>query len=801
MLKNHFKLAWRNLLKDRQFSFLNLIGLSSGLACVLLIYLWVTDELHVDKFFANDDRLYQVMKTTPNADGTIAVYETTQGFLGEKMADELSEVQYAASVRREGISIISAADKKIKAIPEFISKDFFKVFSYQIIEGNKTNVFPDKFGVLLSDKLALKLFGTTNNIIGKTIGWNYGGEFDGLYKVSGVFAMPPSNVKEQADILFSYDMLLSKEAKSLAFWGSNSEFTYVLLKNGTDIARFNKKIKDFTKDQIKADYGEKSDLLQYEGDVFVRRFSDKYLYGNYDNGKQAGGRIEYVKLFSVIAVFLLVIACINFMNLSTAKASRRLKEVGVKKVVGATRGSLIFQFISESMLMAFSSLILALLFVTILLPAFKQITGKEISFDLNAPLIFSILGITLFTGFIAGSYPALYLSRFRPALVLKGKLNVSNGEAWVRKGLVVFQFSISIVLIVSVLVVYQQMKLIQTKNLGYNKDNVIRFANDGNLKKSLSSSSFLSELKNIPGVVNASDASGDLFGNASHSGGGISWDGKDPNLGIEYSGNQVDYGYMEMMGMQMEQGRSFSRNFGSDSLSVIFNQTAIAAMGIKDPVGKTVSLWGKKKTIIGVVKDYHFQSMYKKIGPAFLEFDKKNDNTIVKIKAGMEKQTISNIENLFKKYNAGLAFEYAFLDDDYAALYSSEQKVAVLSRYFAGIAIIISCLGLFGLAAFTAQKRQKEIGIRKIVGATATNIALMLSKDFFKLILISVLIAFPVSWWAMNQWLQSFAYRVHISSFIFIVAGISILMITLLTISFQSIKAAVANPVGALRSE
>ncbi|HEY4875795.1 MAG TPA: ABC transporter permease [Puia sp.] len=799
MLKNHFKLAWRNLLKDRQFSFLNLIGLSSGLACVLLVYLWVTDELHVDKFFANDNRLYQVMKTAPNADGTIATHEHTPGILREKMANELSEVQYSASVRREDVSIISSGDKKIKANPEFVSKDFFKVFSYQIIEGNKSNILPDKFSVLLSDELALKLFGVTNNIIGKTINWNYGGEFDGLYKVAGVFAAPPSNVKDQADILFSFDMLLSKEATDMAFWGSNSEYTYLLLKKGTDITRFNKKIKDFTKNKIKAQYGEKSDLLPWEGDIFVRRFSDKYLYGNYENGVQAGGRVEYVRLFSVIAIFLLVIACINFMNLSTAKASRRLKEVGIKKVVGASRSSLIFQFISESMLMAFSSLILALLFVAFLLPAFKEITGKEISFDLNTPLIFSILGITLFTGFIAGSYPALYLSGFRPALVLKGKLNVSNGEAWIRKGLVVFQFSISIILIVSVLVVYQQMKLIQTKNLGYNKNNVIRFANDGNLKKDLSS--FLTELKNIPGVINASDASGDFFGNTNHGGSGISWDGKDPNLGIEYNGIDIDYDYMELMNMQMEQGRFFSRNFGSDSSSVIFNETAIAAMGIKNPIGKTVSLWGKKETIVGVVKDYHFQSMYKKIGPAFLQFNQNNDNTLVKIKAGMEKQTISNIENLFKKYNAGLAFEYAFLDDDYAALYSSEQKVAVLSRYFAGIAIIISCLGLFGLAAFTAQKRQKEIGIRKIVGATVSNIALMLSKDFFKLILISVLIAFPISWWAMNQWLQSFAYRIHISSVIFIVAGISILGITLLTISFQSIKAAIANPVKSLRTE
>jgi len=451
------------------------------------------------------------------------------------------------------------------------------------------------------------------------------------------------------------------------------------------------------------------------------------------------------------------------------------------------------------MLMAFVSLVLAMALVALLLPAFKEIAGKNFSLNFNNSFIISILAITFITGLIAGSYPALYLSGFKPALVLKGKLNTSAGESWIRKGLVVFQFTISVILIVSVLVVYQQMKLIQTTNLGYNKDNIIRFSNTGKLSTNLSP--FLSEIKNIPGVVNASDADGDFLGHDGHSGGGIDWEGKDPNLGIEYYGVGVDYDFIEMMGLQMAEGRAFSRAFGPDSLKVIFNESAIAAMGLKNPIGKTVSLWGHKKQIIGVVKDYHFESLYKKVGPAFLECFQNNGNVLIKIKAGREKETIAGIERLYKEFNQGLSFDYKFLDDDYNALYASEHRVAVLSKYFAAIAILISCLGLFGLAAFTAQKRQKEIGIRKVVGASVGNIAAMLSADFLKLIIIALLIAIPLSWWAANQWLQGFAYRINLNADIFLVTGASIILITLFTISFQTIKAAIANPVKSLRTE
>ena len=796
MFRNYVKTAWRNLIKDKQFSLLNLLGLSTGLACVLLIFLWVNDELSVDKYNTNDSRLYQVIKTAPMADGGIDTYHSTPGLLGQYMQKELPEVEYATVTRAE-TGILSVGNKSFNASDQYIDPNYFKVFSYTIMDGSANGFALNKYGVLLSDRTALKLFNTTHNIIGKTIAWNEG-EFTGSYIVSGVFQSQPSNATDQFDLFFNYKMYQSKEAEDLANWGSNNQYTYLLLKKGTDANAFNKKIKDFTKEKIKQFYPGDKNLLHWEGDIFIQKYSDRYLHGNYVNGKISGGRIEYVRLFSIIAIFILVIACINFMNLSTAKASRRMKEVGIKKVVGASRGSLIMQYMGESVLLAFAALMIGLFLVDLLLPAFRDITGKNLDLQFSAKLIISAISIAFITGLIAGSYPAFYLSHFKPVSILKGKLITSSGESWIRKGLVVFQFTISVVLIVSVLVVYQEMKLIQTTNLGYNKENVIRFSNDGNLKNSVTP--FLTEIKKLPGVTGATTESGDFFGQASHGGGGIDWEGKDPNLGIEYYGNDVGDEFFETMNLRFAAGRAFSKAF-ADSSSVIFNETAIRTMGLKNPIGKIVSLWGKKKQIVGVVKDYHFKSLYDKISPAFLEYNPNSDYTLIRIKAGNEEKTIAAIQSLFSRFNNGLEFNYTFLDDDYNKLYASEQRVAVLSKYFACIAVIISCLGLFGLAAFTAQKRQKEIGIRKVIGASVSNVVAMLSKDFLRLVLIALCIAFPASWWLMNNWLQGFAYRINISPLVFVVSGFSVVLITLITISFQSIKAAVANPVNSLRSE
>lgn len=805
MIRNHLRIALRKFYKDRRFTLLNLIGLATGLACTFLIYLWVNDEMSMDKFHQNKDRLFQVLQNLPEADGVVATIEPTPGILAKTLADEMPEVEEAATVRvpspqENPTGVVSVNDIHIKAREQYVTPNYFRMFSYQLLQGNKDKVLSGKYNVLLSDDLAMRLFHTTENLVGKTVEWDRSDPFsrktNGSFIISGIFKAPPSTSSTQFDILFTYDLYFEKNKSYLDNWGSSNPKTFVLLKKGVDEKAFADKVWNLYREKWKASHGDED--LQYIGTFLLQRYSDKYLHNAYALGKPAGGRIEYVKLFTIIAIFILVIACINFMNLSTARASGRLKEVGIRKVVGASRRMLILQHLGESLLMAFLSLVIAAVFVWIFLPTFKNITGKDLNLHITTNLVITILSITCVTGLIAGSYPAIYLSSFRPTAVLKGKLQTSSGESWIRKVLVIFQFSISAMLIISVLVVYTQMKLIQTKNLGLNKENVIRFANAGKIQEN--QSAFLAEIKNIPGVVNAAAMSGDMLGTHA-SGGGISWPGKSPNENVEFSGIYSDYGLIETLGIKMAAGRPFSTKFGSDSDQVIFNESAIAAMHLKDPVGKTVKLWGAEKQIVGVVKDFHFESLYKKIGPLFITCSQNNSSILVKIQAFNEHETIARIEKFYKEFNQGLPFEYRFLDDDYQAHYASEQRVSVLSRYFAGMAIIISCLGLFGLAAFTAQKREKEIGIRKVVGASVSSVIMLLSKDFLKLVLIALLIAFPLSWLFMHRWLEGFAYRVPINVSIFLLAGSSIILITLLTISFQSVKSAMMNPVNSLRSE
>lgn len=803
MIRNYFKTAWRNIIKNKTFTLINLAGLSTGLTCVLLIFLWVNDELHVDKFNDNDIRLYEVLKKIADETGTIHVFDNTQGLLANAMVEDLPEVEYAVQVKKDiQNGIISSGNNRLKVSHQFAGKDFFKIFSYMLIEGSEEEV-SGVTDVFLSEKLALKLFNKTD-VIGKTVDWDYenGVDFSGLLTVAGVYENPPSNATDQFDMLVPFDLYAKKQAGGMGdvtFWGSNMVNTYILLKESANISDFSKKIKDYTKNKISLLYAGNDEMKRFEGDVFLRRYSDAYLYNNYENGKQAGGRIEYVNLFSIIAIFILVIACINFMNLSTSKAVGRMKEVGIRKIIGAPRRLLIFQYISESILMSFLSIILATSLAWLMLPMFKEITGKELSIILNKEFIFSLISIAVITGVVAGSYPAFYLSGFKPILVLKGKLKATTSEVMVRKGLVVFQFTMSVVLIIAVMVVHQQMKLVQTKNLGYDKDNIVWFSGEGALTQR--PEVFLEEVKNIPGVVNAASMKGNFMGRPNHSGGGIDWEGKSPNLKLQYYGVSGDYNYLDLLGLKITDGRSFSKKFGTDSLSVIFNESAIAAMGLENPVGKTVSLWGQKKQIIGVVEDFHFESLYKKVGPSFLEYSPKNESFLVKLKAGNESEAIEKLTRFYESFNQGLPLDYKFLDEDYQAMYASEQKVAVLSRYFAAIAIIISCLGLFGLSIFTTQKRVKEIGIRKVIGASVNNIILLMSKDFLKLILISILIAFPVAWWTMHHWLEGFAYRIDLSIGIFIISGVATILITVVTVSFQSVKSAISNPVKSLRTE
>ncbi len=638
--------------------------------------------------------------------------------------------------------------------------------------------------IVVSDELAKKLFGTTNNIIGKAISFNH----DTTFFVSGVFKKMPVNSSQQFDYVMSFDYLKTVQGW-VAEWGDTGPLNYVLLKKGVDISTFNRNIENIIH--------KNSDDTSRK--VVAMKFSDIYLHNNYNGNTQSGARIEYVNLFTILAVFILAIACINFMNLSTAKAARRFKEVGIKKVVGAERTQLIFQFLTESFLLTVVAMLLAVVIAILLLPAFNQLTGKSITLHFTLQMMIAIICITFITGFAAGSYPALYISKFNPLSILKGRLNTSTAELLSRKGLVVFQFTLSTILIVAVFIIYQQIQFIQNADPGYNKNNVLRMAAEGNL--STKQDAFIEELKQIPGVVNASSTDHRMVGH-NFASDALQWPGEDPNNNFAFEKFGVQYGFIETMGMHMKEGRSFSKNYGSDSTNIIVNETAVKIMNIKNPVGKTVQFFGHNAQIIGVVKDFHFESMHDAIKPACLDIVPRCATIVASIRSNNQQATINSIQHLYESFNPGFPFTFNFLDEAYQQQYESETRVSALSKYFAGLAIIISCLGLFGLAAFTAQKRRKEIGIRKVVGASVANITTMLSKDFLILVSLSLLIAFPVSWWLMNNWLQSFAYRINISPLVFLITGLTVLIITICTVSFQSIKAAIANPVKSfLRTE
>ncbi|MHA4842774.1 ABC transporter permease [Flavitalea antarctica] len=804
MSKNRLRTAWRNIMKDRLFTILNLFGLSVGLACTMLIYLWVNDELQVDKFNTKDKYLFQVLMNMETPNG-IETGEQTPGLLAGTLASEFPEVEYAAAVVpvtwADKKGILSYQGKQITASNQFAGKDFFKIFSYTFIDGEGTAGLADKTSILISRELAMKLFGTTDNVPGKTITWSQQ-DFNGSYRISGIFENPPVNSTMQFDVLFSYDLYLEKNPKLLK-WGNNDPRTYLTIKPGTDIDQFNQKIADLIKTR-----NEKSKSL-----LFVQKFSDRYLNGHYENGTPNGGRIDYVNLFSLTAIFILALACINFMNLSTARAIRRIRQAGVKKILGARRSTLIMQFLGESLLLTLISVVIAMAIVLLLLPQFNSITGKQLSIPLSPEFILVVLSIILVTGLVSGMYPAIYISGFKPVFALKGIHKNSFVELMVRKVLVIFQFTISVIFIVSVIVVYRQMKLIQTRNLGYDRDNIIYFESGGIVsdnkedyrpggKFETSLQTLLHRIAAIPGVTNVSN----FRHNITNRDGGtydLHWPGKAPDNRIDFTDLAVGYGFIETTGIKLREGRSFSRNFDSDKANIIFNQAAIDIMGLKDPIGKTVKLWGEDRQIIGVVENFHFQSLHENLKPCFLDltFNHRASKIMVKLKGGQEKETIARLDALYKEENKGLPFEYRFLDEDYQALYSAEQKVSLLSKYFAGLAVIISCLGLFGLAAFTARRRQKEIGIRKVIGATTNHVMILLSRDFMKLILLSILVAFPIAWWAMYSWLDRFAYRIDLSMDIFALAGLATIFVTIFSTSFQSIKAALANPVKSLRAE
>lgn len=774
------------------FSLINILGLSTGLASAFFIYIWVADELMVDKFHANDQHLHQIMmKSTEN--GMVRIHDGTQGPLAEALEKDMPEVKRAVTLMdlgKKGMGITFKNDENVfKSKGLFASKTFFEIFTFPLIHGSSSQVLLDKEAIVVSENFAIKLFGSAQSAVNKQMEYSlFGGNHTA--QITGVFKNPPSNSTLQFDFVGTKEKLVEDIWTNGQIWTNTGPATYVLLEPNVDIIAFNMKIERFI------DKYDENNMFA----LFTRKYSDTYLKGNYIDGVQSGGKITYVTLFSFIAILVLFIACINFMNLSTARVSRRFKEIGIKKTVGSTKKALIVQFLTESVFLTFLSLVLAVIMVLVLIPVFNFITGKALVFHFTLNNILLVLLFTILTGLISGSYPAFYLSGFSPLATLKGTFKSKGGELFIRKGLVVFQFMASLVLIISVLIINQQIDYALSKPIGYQKENLIHFDLEG--KAYDNASLFLDEIEKINGVQNVGGISETII---SEDGGsstyGLDWPGKAENLEIDFVLRRVDENLIQTLNIEMAVGEAFSQDLGAPESYLVLNEEAVRLMGIKNPVGAKIKLWGEDKTILGVMKNFHTASVIQSISPVIFRYGQGLGMAMVSIRPGMESSVIENMTKVYTNYNPGYNFNFTFQEQTFQAQYLSEQQILRLSRYFAYMAIFISCLGLFGLAAFNTEMRIKEIGIRKVLGSSSFGILKLLSSDFIKLVVLSIVIASPIAWYFMNDWLLQFAYRINMDGWAFVLAGVLAILIALVVISSQAIKAAGANPVKSLRTE
>ncbi len=791
MFKNYFITAWRNLLRNKAFSVINISGLALGLACSLLIFFWVNDERSVDAFHANNPYLYNVYEKV-FADNKIDADYETPALLADEVKKEIPEVQYAVSSDRNDDYTFRTDNKTLKENGAFAGEDYFKMFSFLLLQGNANTALNNPLAIAISKKMATDFFGSPQAALGKTLQRDYESQWKN-FTVSAVFDNVPANSTLQFDFVINWQAYY-EEHDWMKRWDNSGPLTTIMLRPGANTQLVQTKLKNFL-DKFSAESGNNKTELH------LQPFSERYLHSNFENGEISGGRIEYVRLFSIIAVFILLIACINFMNLATARSIKRAKEVDVRKVAGALRSSLIKQFLGEALLLVLFAVIVALLLIILLLPLFNNITGKQIIMPVtHFNFWLQLIIITVVTACIAGSYPALFLSSFSPVKVLKGTLKFGISTTLFRKGLVIFQFALSIILIIATIVVSKQINYIQTKNIGYNRENLIYIPIEGTLTKQYAL--FKQEAIKMQGIkeVSCINESLPVIDDGTVA---IDWEGKPQNYQPSFTHSAIGYDFLKTAGIQILQGRDFSPDFPTDSVGYILNETAVKKIGYKNPVGRSFSFWYRKGTIIGVIKDFHFASLHDRIQPLVFRFSESSPwgEILIRTQAGKTKQAIENLNNLCKQINPKFPFTYQFADQEYEKLYKSEEVIGKLSDCFAFLAIFISCLGLLGLTIFTAEQRRKEIGVRKVIGASVSDIVTMLSKDIIKLVILSSIIATPVAWMAMNYWLQSFAYRISINWEIFIVAALAALLIALITISFQSIKAAIANPVKSLRTE
>jgi putative ABC transport system permease protein len=806
MFKNYLKTAWRHLWKNKTYSFLNIFGLAIGIACAGLIFLWAEDELNWDNFNLNKDRLYQ-LEVNMTSGGNNFTMASTPRPMGKAMQTEIPGIVNTARVSDEGKRMLfNAGNKSLYSTGLYADASLFSMFSFNFIEGSAKNAFHQLYSLVITESAAKKNFGNEKNVVGKII--RADNKLD--YVVSGVVKDMPENSTLQFEWLAPYEITII-ELGQLAVkygitltdamdWRSYGPLTYVELDKNANLSVINKQLKDFIHRKV-SDQTSKT---------FLYPMSQWHLYSEFANGKPTGGgAITQVRLLSVIAWILLLIACINFMNLATANSQKRAREIGVRKVLGAEKKKLVFQFIGEALFMAAIAAVFAVFVIALSLPAFNALMQKQLSLHAESLVhIFGLSAIVIICGLIAGSYPSLYLSSFNPVFVLKGLKMKTGSAAFIRKGLVVFQFAISVVFIISTVIVYLQIQHVKNRNLGFNKNNLIEINPEHDISK------IFPLIKNdllgagiIQDVALADHST--LYGGDTDP--RFKWQGKSDGSEISIAYRNVSPEFIAASGMKIIDGSDFGNNALAENSNVIINKAMAGLMGKESAVGKIIqSARGNPEgvftnmTVIGVVKDYVYGNIYGQAQPLiiFCRPPEYQNFLYIRTKAQDSREhTLARIEEVMKKYNPAYPLEYTFVDDQFNNMFSNETHISKISGVFAALAIIISCLGLFGLATYTAERRTKEIGIRKVLGASVTGITTLLSKDFLQLVTIACLIAFPIAWWIMHNWLQNYEYRIDISWWVFLAAGVTAILIALMTISFQSIKAAIANPVKSLRTE
>jgi len=794
MIKNYFKISWRNLVKSKGYSIINIGGLAVGMAVAMMIALWVYDEFSYNKYHKNYDRIAQVMQHA-NFNGKWETQIANPALMGPELRAKFgSDFKYVVQSSWNGSHLLSIDNKPFNKVGNFLEPDATEMLTLKMLRGTRAGL-KDPYSIMLSASTAQAIFGK-DDPINKTL------KFDRNYdvKITGVYEDLPDNTTfKTLDIIMPWDlwMIQNPWAKQMNEpWGSNFSQTFVQIADNADMEKVSAKIKDVKMNNVG------KDEKKYQWIVFLQPMSKWNLYNEFKNGKNIGGNIQYVRLFGIIGIFVLLLACINFMNLATARSEKRAKEVGIRKTVGSMRWQLINQFFAESYLVVLLAFVLCLILVFFLLPLFNDVAGKKIGIPWQNPFfwIFS-LAFILITGLLSGSYPAFYLSSFQPLKVLKGTFRVGKFASIPRKVLVVIQFTVSVMLIIGTIIVYQQIQHAKNRPIGYARNGLITLGMQKEIGEHYDA--VRNELKNSGAIKEMTSVQSPLTA-VWNTNGGFDWEGKDPNLAVDFPNNSVSYEFGKTVNWTIKDGRDFSRDFATDSLAFILNESAVKFLGFKEPIGKTLKWDNKPYTIIGVVKDIMQESPFYPVRPSLyhVEPDTNNWNAIIRLNPQQNaQQSISKIEQVWKKYVPEVPFEYKFVDEEFGRKFLDEERIGKLSSYFAVLAIFISCLGLFGMASFVAEQRTKEIGIRKVLGASVANLWRLLSKEFLLLVLLSCVIAAPIAYYYLKGWLGNYDYRIEISWFVFVLAALVALLITVLTVSFQAIKAAISNPIRSLRTE